>query len=293
MPTIRDATLFPAPTASSSLRRRHAPRRTGGGRGLRRREALAATGTLGLGGLLAATRLRVAAGADDEPAAAAQSCVLTPVVTEGPYWIENGMTRRDIREGKPGLPLEIVFTVQNARTCEPIRGADVEIWHCDAGGLYSGYESLSQGGGGTPGEPPAGPPPGGAPPAGGGSPGGHQEPTDARRYLRGHQKSDERGKVRFLTVFPGWYSGRTPHIHLKVHVGGQVVHTGQVFFNQRITAEVYERAPYRSHGQPDTSHAADTIFAAAGRSKAVLKLRRRPHGKRRYRGTVTLGVATT
>ena len=264
-------------------------------RGLRRRDAFVAMGTLGLGGVLGATRLGSAT-ADAEAAAA--SCVLTPEVTEGPYWIENGLTRHDIRAGRPGLPLEIVFTVENAKTCTPIANADVEIWHCDAAGVYSGYESLSQGANGTtPGAPPAGAPPSGtpptAPPSGGGAPGGHQTPTDDKRYLRGHQRSDADGKVSFLTVFPGWYRGRTPHVHLKVHVGGSVVHTGQVFFNEAVTAAVYKRAPYKSHGQPDTSHAADTIFAAAGKGKAVLKLGKRPGGKPGYRGTITLGVATS
>jgi len=102
------------------------------------------------------------------------------------------------------------------------------------------------------------------------------------------------GRVTFDTVFPGWYPGRTPHIHLKAHIGqDRVVHTGQLFFNEAVTAAVYKRAPYKSHGQPDTSHAADTIFAAAGKGKAVLKLGKRPGGKPGYRGTITLGVATS
>ncbi|HEV8152625.1 MAG TPA: hypothetical protein VGP78_06825, partial [Solirubrobacteraceae bacterium] len=73
----------------------------------------------------------------------------------------------------------------------------------------------------------------------GGPPGSQQGPTDTKRHLRGHQRSDGSGRVRFLTVFPGWYRGRTPHVQLKVHVGGSVVHTGQVFFNERTTAVVY------------------------------------------------------
>jgi hypothetical protein len=93
-------------------------------------------------------------------------------------------------------------------------------------------------------------------------------------------------------VFPDWYTGRTPHIHLKVHVGGSVVHTGKVFFDERITATVYERAPYKSHGAYDTSHAEDTIYAQAGRSRAVLELTRRGGGRPGYRGAITLGVAT-
>ena len=232
---------------------------------LRRREALTLAG-LGLTGALGA-RVSGALGTQDAEAA---SCVLSPEVTEGPYWIDNKLTRRDITEDRPGLPLELVLTVQNAKTCSPIKGADVEIWHCDASGVYSGYESGSAG-----------------------APGGqHAAPTDSDRYLRGHQKADANGRARFLTIYAGWYRGRTPHIHLKVHVGGSVVHTGQVFFDEKTTAAVYRHSPYKSHGQPDTSHAADMIYAQAGRSRATLKLAKRSDGRKGYRGSITLGVAT-
>jgi protocatechuate 3,4-dioxygenase beta subunit len=226
--------------------------------GIRRREALTALGGLGLTGVLGGAVATLTGGAP--PAAAAGSCVLSPEVTEGPYWIDVSLTRRDIREGKAGLPLEIVFTVENAKTCETISGADVEIWHCDATGEYSGFDGA-----------------------------GHAK--SSTRYLRGHQKSAADGRARFLTVFPGWYSGRTPHIHLKVHVGGGVVHTGQVFFNEKTTAAVYRKSPYKSHGQPDTRHAADNIYQQAGSSKAELKLTRRTNGRTGYRGSITLGVA--
>ena len=93
-------------------------------------------------------------------------------------------------------------------------------------------------------------------------------------------------------MFRGWYTGRTPHIHLKVHVGDSVVHTGKVFFDERITATVYERAPYKSHGAYDTSHAEDAIYAQAGRSRAVPALTRRGGGRPAYRRAITLGVAT-
>jgi protocatechuate 3,4-dioxygenase beta subunit len=214
-----------------------------------------------------------ALGADAETTA---SCVLTPEVTEGPYWIDNKLTRRDIREGKPGLPLVLELTIVNANTCRPIKGADVEIWHCDALGNYSGYDSGSSGGGP------------------GGGPGGHATPTSSTRYLRGHQRSNGAGKASFLTVFPGWYQGRTPHIHMKVHVGSadRVVHTGQVFFNEAITAAVYKQAPYSSHGPADTPHARDMIFAQAGGSRAVVRLSKRPRGARGYVGRIVIGVAS-
>ena len=234
---------------------------------LRRREAVLTLAGLGLTGALGAR----ASGVLGTPGAeAAAACVLSPEVTEGPYWIDNNLTRRDITEGRPGLPLELVLAVQDAKTCTAIKGADVELWHCDAVGVYSGYESGSPGG------------PGGQ----------HAAPTDSDRYLRGHQKADADGRVRFLTIYPGWYRGRTPHIHLKVHVGGSVGHTGQLFFDEKTTAAVYRHAPYKAHGQPDTSHAEDMIYAQAGRSRATLKLARRSNGRKGYRGSITLGVAT-
>jgi protocatechuate 3,4-dioxygenase beta subunit len=208
-----------------------------------------------------------ALGADAETTA---TCVLTPEVTEGPYWIDENLTRRDIREGKPGLPLVLQTTIVSAKTCKPIRGADVEIWHCDAAGNYSGFDSGSSGGG----------------------PGGGGGPSSSTRYLRGHQRSNAAGVATFLTVFPGWYPGRTPHIHMKAHIGNdRVVHTGQLFFNEAITAAVYKQAPYSSHGPYDTSHARDNIYAQAGGSRAVVRLARRPRGLRGYAGRIVIGVA--
>ena len=212
-------------------------------------------------------RVRDALGGE---ATTAATCVLTPEVTEGPYWIDDKLTRRDVREGKPGLPLVLEFTIVSARTCRPIHAADVEIWHCDATGNYSGFDAGS----------------------GGGGPGGGSGPETKTRYLRGHQRSDAAGKASFLTVFPGWYPGRTPHVHMKVHVGNdRVVHTGQVFFNEAVTTAVYKQAPYSRHGQPDTSHARDNVYAQAGGSRAVVRLARRPRGAAGYVGRIVIGIA--
>jgi len=197
-------------------------------------------------------------------------------VTEGPYWIDNSLTRYDVRAGRPGLPLVLEFTVVNAKTCKPIKGANVEIWHADASGNYSGFDGGSSGGG-----------------PGGGF--GGSTPETKSRYLRGHQRSNALGKASFLTIFPGWYQGRTPHIHMKVHVGSadRVVHTGQVFFNEAITSSVYRSGAYAGRGQADTSHAEDSIYAQAGGSRAVARLSRRPGGAKGYVGRIVIGVATT
>ncbi|MCW3063070.1 MAG: intradiol ring-cleavage dioxygenase, partial [Solirubrobacterales bacterium] len=188
-------------------------------------------------------------------ATAASCVVLDPEVTAGPYWIANHLTRRNIAGGLAGLPLRLQFTVENVSTCKPITGADVEIWHANAVGVYSGFG------------------------AGAGS----------RTFLRGHQKADAHGRVLFDTIYPGWYRGRTPHIHLKVHVGGNVVHTGQVFFPDRTSDAVYRSSAYKSHGQPDTTNARDMIYAQAGGSTALVHLTRRGRG---YLGRNTLGVKT-
>ena len=235
-------------------------------RALSRGALIKAAGGAGLAVAFGARALD-ALGADAETTA---TCVLQPEVTEGPYWIDQKLTRRDVREGKPGLPLVLAVTVMNARTCKPIKGADVEIWHCDASGNYSGFDSGS----------------------GGSGPGGGGGPATSTRYLRGHQPSNAAGVATFLTVFPGWYPGRTPHIHLKAHIGqDRVVHTGQLFFNEAVTAAVYKQAPYSSHGQYDTPHARDMIYAQAGAARAVVRLTKRTHGLRGYVGRIVVGVA--
>ena len=222
------------------------------GEKLRRREALITLGGLGAGGLLVAARGPLGL-VHAETADAASTCVLTPEVTEGPYWIANGLTRQDITSGQTGIPLLLYLTVEDSSTCEPISGADVELWHANRLGAYSGVNGNSQ------------------------------------RYLRGHQKSNAKGLVIFKTIYPGWYRGRTPHIHVKVHVGGSVVHTGQLFFADTVSSAVYRTSRYRSRGQADTKNAADSIYADAGRGRSKLRLTRRS-GSQGYLGKMTMIV---
>jgi len=208
----------------------------------------------------------------DAVGAAVGACVLTPEVTSGPYYIANHLIRRNITENQPGVPLALHLKVQQATTCKPIKGANVEIWHANALGVYSGYGSGSSPGGG---------------PGGGG--GGHATPTNKLTFLRGHQVSDAAGQVIFDTIYPGWYRGRAPHIHLKVHVGSAVVHTGQLFFADPTSDTVYRTSHYKSHGQPDTTDARDSIYKQAGGSSALLKLTMQTGGNG-FVGSITLGV---
>lgn len=181
------------------------------------------------------------------------SCVLSPEQTEGPYYLEVGKLRRDVREGKPGVPLWLRATVVDASSCKPIRGAVVDIWHCDAGGTYSGFA---------------------------------REGTAGRTFLRGIQRTDRKGLALFRTIYPGWYPGRTVHIHVLVHVGGNVVHTGQVYFPDKLTDAVYRRRPYSRRPVRDTRNGDDFIFRDGG-SRSMVRLVKRGNG---YVGHATLGV---
>ena len=229
---------------------------------LTRRDSLLGLGglaaaALGAGGVLAALDGQGAEAASSGPAAVASglvTCVLTPEMTEGPYYLDGDKVRRDIREGRPGTRLDLATTVVDVSTCKPINGALVDIWHCDAGGTYSGFA---------------------------------QEGTDGKTFMRGIQRTNKSGLATFVTVYPGWYSGRTVHIHVQVSLGGNVLHTGQLFFPEALTDAVYKRAPYRSRTGRDTRNATDSIFRNGG-SKSVLKIAKNGSG---YVARMTMGVS--
>jgi protocatechuate 3,4-dioxygenase beta subunit len=182
----------------------------------------------------------------------AVACVLTPEMTEGPYYISGEKLRRDIREGHPGTRLDLALSVLNAKTCKPIRNAAVDIWHADAAGNYSGFG----------------------------------DSTSNRTFMRGIQKTDANGVARFTTVYPGWYMGRTVHIHVKVHVGGAVVHTGQLFFADTLTDKVFTAAPYASRGERSVRNAQDSIYVNGGK-RSMLRVTKRGAG---YVGSIAMGV---
>ena len=233
---------------------------------LTRRDSLLKLGGLAaslVGGGVAARELWDSEPADAADAATAWlaavdsglvSCVLTPEMTEGPYYVEGDKVRRNVTEGKPGVPLALRLTVLNVSTCRPIRGAAVDIWHCDAGGVYSGTSAQS---------------------------------TESLTFLRGIQRTNRNGVALFKTVYPGWYPGRTVHIHVKVYRGGRTVHTGQLFFPDALTDAVYTRSPYASRGARSTRNAADSIFVNGGR-RSMLRLARSGSG---YVGRITMGVS--
>ena len=152
------------------------------------------------------------------------SCVVTANSGEGPFYFDPNLVRADVTSGRIGAPLDIAVQVTRARDCAPLRGARVDLWQADGLGLYSGYRD-QPGVGGVP-----------------------TEPTVGATFLRGTQFADADGWVRFKTIYPSWYGGRTPHVHFKVLLDAQENTASQIFFDDEINAEVFEHwDPYREH----------------------------------------------
>ncbi|KAH8675251.1 Intradiol ring-cleavage dioxygenase [Xylariales sp. PMI_506] len=178
--------------------------------------------------------------------AANSSCLLSPEETEGPYYVAGEYIRQDVTEDQAGVPLTVDVAIFDVETCEPITDVWVEIWHCNATGVYSGVAS----GGGFSSAP---------------------ENLDTT-FLRGFQQTDSEGAIQFDTLFPGHYSGRTQHIHIMVHpdatardndtiVDTTASHVGQMYFDQSLIDEVEQVSPYSTNTQAITTNAQDSLLA--------------------------------
>ena len=227
-----------------------------------RRQALGALGVVSLSGLLAACGSdKEGSGAVDAPTAtvepkasatsasskltaeqfdSAARCEVATELTEGPYYFDVDSIRSDIREDRKGTLLRLGVRVREAESCEPIENAIVDIWHCDALGTYSGFESASEGGAGGSGR------------------------SDDETYLRGAQATDSDGIVEFKTVYPGWYRGRTTHIHAKVHLDKSTLLTTQFFTTKDMDDVVHAREPYSEDTGRDVYNESDGIYAREG-----------------------------
>jgi protocatechuate 3,4-dioxygenase beta subunit len=218
-------------------------------------------------------------------------CRLIPEQEIGPYYVPGELLRSNITEGKPGVPLALHLVIIDSRTCQPLANAAIDIWHCDALGLYSGFTKQNpMGPGGFGGPPPGGPPPDFDPQHPGNRPGPHENmgappanhPTDQLTFLRGIQLTAEDGSVNFQTVFPGFYMGRTNHIHFKVRVGGNTdgksyaaghtSHVGQIFFPEEVAAELMKHEPYSLHEIHRVTATEDDIFTDQHGDLSVVNL---------------------
>ncbi|MGW6290516.1 intradiol ring-cleavage dioxygenase [Streptomyces sp. NPDC055107] len=241
-------------------------------------------------------------------ASASSTCMsLTTEQMEGPYYIDYELFRKDVVEDRTGIPLILVLRVVDNVTCRPIRNSAIEIWHCDASGVYSGYTQNGNGGGGgtPPGPPPTGtptaPPDGPGSPGDPGGPGGHATPTDDLTWLRGIQMTDAQGFVTFRTVFPGWYAGRAVHVHTKVHTGGsrtpdgytggRTCHTGQFYFSEEAVKASENTEPYSANTITRMPLDNDSIYPGTGTQGGLLNLNYdKKHIERGVIGNITMAV---
>ncbi|BAY45122.1 dioxygenase subfamily protein [Scytonema sp. HK-05] len=196
-------------------------------------------------------------------------CVVRPEQTEGPYFVDEKLKRSDIRSDpsdgsvKDGVPLKLTLRVSGISStgCMPNAGAIVDIWHCDALGVYSDVNDPSFS-------------------------------TVGKKFLRGYQVTDANGTVEFTTIYPGWYQGRTVHIHFKVRTtttsGQRYEFTSQLYFDDSITDRVHAQAPYASKGQRTFKNPQDGIFQGDG-DQLLLKLTKTSIG---YAATFDIGLQT-
>ena len=205
-----------------------------------RRRLLALLGASGAA-LLART-----AGAQGQTAAAL-TCVVRPRQTEGPFFVDEGLNRSDIRsdpgtgETKPGVPLRLRFRVSRLADglCTPLAGAQIDVWHSDAEGRYSdaGF--------------------------------GFRSSTSRQPFLRGYQVTDRAGAAQFLTIYPGWYGGRAVHVHFKIRTrdaaGRDRDFTSQLYFDEALTERVFASAPYASRGRRWLRNAQDGLYRDGGK----------------------------
>jgi protocatechuate 3,4-dioxygenase beta subunit len=226
------------------------------GRVLTRREALA---LLGASGVAAATPSKAGGGAAP---LRLPGCVVRPEQTEGPYFIDERLHRVDIREDptdeveKPGVPLHlsIYVTQVGAEGCEPLVGALVDVWQCDAVGRYAGVKDII----------------------------GDLFDETGKKYLRGYQITGEDGVAEFLTIYPGWYEGRTVHIHFKIRTDPDsdsgTEFTSQLYFDDEVTDRVLTAAPYQGRDGERTRNQDDNPYRNSGGHQLLLEVEEGPDG---------------
>lgn len=215
------------------------------------------------------------------------TCSLILEQEVGPFYVAKELLRSNITEDRPGVPLSLRITILDAKTCAPLPKAAIDVWHCDASGLYSGFTKTSLGGPGGPegSGGPSGPPPGDHAhhPPGGSH--GHlpaMKPSDKLTFLRGIQFTGTGGIAAFQTIFPGFYQGRVNHIHFKVRIGGHAQgktydgghtsHVGQIFFPEDVTVKLMTLEPYISHHIHRTTAAEDGIFQQQHGNTSIARL---------------------
>jgi protocatechuate 3,4-dioxygenase beta subunit len=207
-----------------------------------------------------------------KPAASIPPCIVRPEQTEGPYFVDERLNRSDIRSDpadgsvKDGVPLQLTLRVYELRDkdCKPLPGAMVDIWHCDALGVYSDVEDMND-----------------------------LFNTSGKKFLRGYQLTDTSGAAQFVTIYPGWYEGRAVHIHFKIRTHPEsrrgYEFTSQIYFDDALSDQIYTQAPYVTKGPGRLVNRRDRLFQDGG-EQLMLAVTKTETG---YAGTFDIGLQLT
>lgn len=197
-------------------------------------------------------------------------CIVRPEQMEGPYFVDERLNRSDLRSDpsdgsvKQGVPLNVTLRVHQlrGRVCTPLPGAIVDLWHCDAQGVYSDVRDRAF-------------------------------DTRGKKFLRGYQATDQTGAAAFITIYPGWYPGRAVHMHFKIRThpdsprGDEF--TSQIYFDDALTDQIHAEAPYAGMGRRRVANRHDGIFQDGG-AELMLAVTRQGAG---YAGVFDIGLLIT
>ncbi|MBC8943619.1 MULTISPECIES: intradiol ring-cleavage dioxygenase [Xenorhabdus] len=190
-------------------------------------------------------------------------CEMTPEEMSGPYFINNKLLRRNITEDEPGIPLLLTMKIIDSVTCKPLNDIFIDIWHCNAMGKYSGWKYIN---------PDIEAPSGGI---------GTISRTDESTFLRGAQRTDKEGIVRFTTIFPGFYAGRALHIHLSARKANvqkrqedKFYFVGQLYFPEDVSEEVMMNDMYSPRDVDRLKNEDDSIFSGVKNRAAILTVKK-------------------
>ena len=186
---------------------------------------------------------------------AGAACKVYPSQTLGPCYAQMPVTREDISDGLGGLPMRLSFLVVKSDGCTPVPNASVDIWHSGSQGIYSAYATGTVC-----------------------NPGGENVMKDM--FCRGVQLTNEQGRADFNTVFPGWYRGRTLHIHFTLRLNNQAEVTSQIYFDDTLADEILAQGDYKARGKRDTTNTSDSIFRSGGATpeQILFQTAKRPDG---------------
>lgn len=235
------------------------------GRVLTRRETLVLLGSTGTLLLLGGSTSSAGASRSGRPG---YPCLVRPASTQGPYYVDENLERSDIRSDptdgtiKQGALLALTLNVSSIAkgACSPLKDAIVDVWQCDADGVYSDAVDSNF-------------------------------DTTGKKFLRGHQITDKNGAAKFTTIYPGWYPGRTPHIHYKIRSPASAPtpyeFTGQLYFDEGLSDRVYAKPPYAAKGKRTVSNITDRIYNQDGGRQTMLAVTPAQDG---YAGTFDVAL---